>query len=116
VIVRHVVGHDEVVDDRGDRIAGLELAAGATVTDLGRTADLSALVFALADGAVDPQPVHDQDEVYIVLTGTATAVVAGERAAVRAGSVLIVPARTAHHFDDTAGDFAAIAVFAPPLA
>jgi hypothetical protein len=41
VIVRHVVGHGEVVDDRGDRIAGLELAAGATVTDLGRTADLT---------------------------------------------------------------------------
>lgn len=51
-----------------------------------------------------------------MLTGTATAVVAGERAALRAGSVLIVPARTAHHFDDAAGDFAAIAVFAPPLA
>lgn len=116
MIVHHVVGHGEVVDDRGDRIAGLELADGATVTDLGRTADLSALAFALADGAVDPQPVHDQDEVYVVLTGTATAVVAGERAALRAGSVLIVPARTAHHFDDAAGDFAAIAVFAPPLA
>jgi hypothetical protein len=45
----------------------------------------------------------------------ATAVVGEERTDVRAGSVLIVPSHTAHHFDQTQGGFVAVAVFSPPL-
>jgi mannose-6-phosphate isomerase-like protein (cupin superfamily) len=115
VIVHHVDSRGDVVDDRGAPVTGFDLVAGATVTDLGRTADMSVLLYALADGVADPQPVHEQDEVYVVLTGNATAVVGEERTDVRAGSVLIVPAHAAHHFDQTQGGFVAVAVFAPPL-
>lgn len=115
MIVHHVDPRGDVVDDRGAPVAGFDLVAGATVTDLGRTADMSVLLYALADGVADPQPVHEQDEVYVVLTGNATAVVGEERTDVCAGSVLIVPAGTAHHFDQTQGGFVAVAVFAPPL-
>jgi mannose-6-phosphate isomerase-like protein (cupin superfamily) len=114
--IRNVTPAGRVLDQAGRPIERLDLAEGAAISDLGRTELLSALLYTLADGVADPQPVHSQDEVYVVVSGRAVAVVAQEHVEVRRGSVLIVPAHTAHHFEDAADGFAAVAVFAPPLA
>ncbi len=116
MIVHHVGRDGSVVDGIGRAVDGLPIAEGATLVDVGRTELLSAIVYQLADGSADPQPLHDQDEAYVVIAGRATAVVGDDTTDVTAGSVLIVPAGTPHRFVDPCNGFSVVAVFAPPLA
>ncbi len=72
---------------------------------------------------------HDRDELYMVVSGSATfiraneagpfeegalGVLGEERVAVQPGDVLFVPAGTAHRFDVLSADFAVWAVFYGP--
>lgn len=116
MIVHHVQSDGAVVDPGGRPVGRLPIADGAALVDVGRTEQLSAIVDVLADGSTDPQPVHHQDEVYVVLAGRARAVVGDDATEVGSGSVLIVPAGTSHRFVDPTDGFTAVAVFAPPLA
>src|SRR5947209_2089315 len=52
-----------------------------------RKPSLSAGMYMLPAGARDPQPPHAEDELYYVVSGRATIVVAGESQAVAAGAV-----------------------------
>jgi len=62
----------------------------------------------------DPQTPHDQDEIYIVHSGKAVFVMAGERHAVAAGSAFFVPAHVEHRFVEFSRDFATWVVFWGP--
>ncbi len=68
---------------------------------------------------VDPQTPHDQDEIYIVQSGSCT-VVSGpaeeklERRAVGPGDAIFVPANHVHRFLDFSADFAVWVVFWGP--
>ena len=62
----------------------------------------------------DPQQPHEQDEVYIVVAGSGTFVVDGERAAFTTGDALFVPAGVEHRFEDFSDDFTAWVVFYGP--
>ena len=68
---------------------------------------------------VDPQTPHDQDEIYIVQSGSCT-VVSGpaeeklERRAVGPGDAIFVPANHVHRFLDLSADFAVWVVFWGP--
>lgn len=69
-----------------------------------------------APQGVDPQTPHDQDEIYIVATGSGT-VVSGpseERLEARRfgpGDAIFVPAGHVHRFKDFSADFATWVVF-----
>ena len=79
-----------------------------------RSGALSAGIYVLAAGDVDPQRPHEQDEVYVVVDGAAELEVDGHRNPVRAGAVAFVPARVEHRFVDISADLRVAVVFAPP--
>ena len=62
----------------------------------------------------DPQTPHEQDEVYIIRTGTGTLIVDGKRLAATAGTALFVPAGAQHRFEDLSTAFSTWVVFWGP--
>jgi mannose-6-phosphate isomerase-like protein (cupin superfamily) len=79
-----------------------------------RAGMFSAGIYRLAAGAADPQTPHEEDEVYLVLTGRAVLEVAGERHPVGRGSVAFVAKRVEHRFTDIDEDLEVLVLFAPP--
>jgi mannose-6-phosphate isomerase-like protein (cupin superfamily) len=62
----------------------------------------------------DPQEPHDQNEVYIIMSGQGTFRRGAETAPFAAGDVLFVPAQMAHRFEAFSDDFTAWVVFYGP--
>ena len=87
---------------------------GRAYREIARVPALSLGVFAAGPGHRDTQQPHREDEVYVVLSGTAVLVIEDSRTPVAAGSVAYVPAGMPHRFDDIAGDLRIVVVFAPP--
>lgn len=79
-----------------------------------RVPALSLGVFAAQTGHDDVQQPHREDEVYVVISGSAQLEIAGERSPVSAGTVAYVPAGVQHRFVDIRGDLRVVVVFAPP--
>ncbi len=67
-----------------------------------------------APAGVDRQTPHDQDEIYVVASGSGQFVNGGERTTFGPGDVLFVPAARAHRFEDFSSDFATWVVFFGP--
>ncbi|MDP6351405.1 MAG: cupin domain-containing protein [Alphaproteobacteria bacterium] len=67
-----------------------------------------------APKGVDRQTPHDQDEVYVVATGSGWFVNDGRRARFAAGDVLFTPAGAEHRFEDFTEDFGVWVVFYGP--
>lgn len=63
----------------------------------------------------DRQPVHDQDEVYIVQRGSSWFVSEGKRHAFGPGDAIFVKANTAHRFEAFTEDLELWAVFYGPF-
>lgn len=78
-----------------------------------RVPALSAGVYGLPAGAPDPQPVHAEDEVYVVLRGRGTLRVAGEDRPMTAGSIAYVAAGVDHRFHSIEEDLEVLVLFAP---
>jgi mannose-6-phosphate isomerase-like protein (cupin superfamily) len=64
-----------------------------------------------APRGVDHQSPHAQDEIYIVVAGSATLDIDGIGYACAIGDALFVPARVPHHFANISDDFATWAIF-----
>ena len=62
----------------------------------------------------DPQQPHDQDEVYIVASGTGEFVNGDERMAFEPGDVIFVAAGVEHRFENFSDDFQTWVVFWGP--
>lgn len=62
----------------------------------------------------DPQSPHDQDELYIVVSGRGMFVKGGERRAFGPGDVIFVEAGAVHRFEEYDADFATWVVFWGP--
>ena len=62
----------------------------------------------------DPQTPHDQDEIYIVASGSGTFLRAGEHFPFTPGDALFVGAGVEHRFVDFSDDFAVWVVFYGP--
>jgi mannose-6-phosphate isomerase-like protein (cupin superfamily) len=62
----------------------------------------------------DHQDAHEQDELYVVLSGTGTLVLDKSRIPFSQGDVLFVPARHRHHFESFTSDFVTWAIFWGP--
>jgi quercetin dioxygenase-like cupin family protein len=88
-------------------------SAGASWVEQLRVPDLSVGTYCIPAGGTDDQSPHTEDEIYIVTAGRATLASGGERAEVRPGSVIYVPAGEVHRFTDIAEDLAVVVVFAP---
>lgn len=87
--------------------------AGERYLEFLRVPALSAGVYGLAAGAPDPQGVHAEDEVYVVLRGRGTLRVAGEDRPVAAGSIAYVAAGVDHRFLSIEEDLEVLVLFAP---
>lgn len=98
-----VTGLDTLLAAQGD----------ATYREFVRVPSMSVGLFAARAGHDDTQSPHEEDEVYVVLEGTAVLDVDGRRTAVSAGSVAYVPARVPHRFVDISADLRVAVVFAP---
>jgi mannose-6-phosphate isomerase-like protein (cupin superfamily) len=79
-----------------------------------RVPTMSAGVYVLAAGAVDPQTPHTEDEIYCVIRGRAMFQHGTEESAAVPGDVLFVPAREPHHFHTITEELVLLVVFAPP--
>ncbi len=77
-----------------------------------RTPSLSCGLYHLPRGARDMQSPHDEDEVYLVLSGRARMKVRGEEQEVREGTVLYVRATEAHSFFEIEEDMTLLVFFA----
>jgi len=63
---------------------------------------------------VDRQEPHEQDEVYVVISGTGEFVRDGRRQPFEPGEVLFVPAGVEHRFENFGADFATWVIFYGP--
>lgn len=73
-------------------------------------------IYSLAAGSTDMQAPHDEDEVYLVLSGKARMKLGGEERAIGPGSLLYVGATTEHSFFEIEEDMTLLVMFAasPP--
>lgn len=63
----------------------------------------------------DNQQPHQQDELYLIASGSSRFYRAGEVVDVQAGDFLFVPAGMEHHFENFSDDFATWVVFYGPV-
>ena len=87
--------------------------AGQLYHEFLRVADLSAGLYVLEAGAVDPQGPHTEDELYVVMAGRARITVGDDVRDVTVGSVVFVAAGVPHRFHDIAERLEVIVVFGP---
>jgi mannose-6-phosphate isomerase-like protein (cupin superfamily) len=78
-----------------------------------RVPTLSAGLYVLPAGGVDPQLPHPEDEVYFIIRGQGSILVAGESRAVEPGSVIFVKAGDEHRFHSIAEELVILVFFAP---
>ncbi len=77
-------------------------------------------VFLYEPRGVDRQPVHEQDEVYVIVAGTGTFAIGAdedslERTPFSAGDVIFTPAGAVHRFEDFSDDFSTwVVMYGPP--
>ena len=87
--------------------------AGKLYQEFVRVPTLSAGVYVLTAGAVDPQKPHKEDELYYVVRGRAHMRVGTEEQVVKTGSVIFVAAGVEHLFFDISEELEILVFFAP---
>lgn len=78
-----------------------------------RVPAMSAGLYVLKAGGVDPQKPHAEDEVYVILAGRGKFVCEGETIVVEPGQTIYVPAGQEHRFFAIAEDLEILVIFAP---
>lgn len=78
-----------------------------------RVPTMSAGLYVLPAGGVDPQQPHHEDEMYYVVRGRARFRAGDEHGEVTAGSVLFVAAEVEHRFYNVTEELAVLVFFAP---
>ncbi len=87
--------------------------AGTSYLEFLRVPAMSAGVYTLPAGSVDPQRPHSEDEMYYVVRGRARMRVGAEDRIVNAGSVIFVAAEVEHRFYDLEEELVVLVFFAP---
>lgn len=99
----------------GDRLttanalATLDRANGAAFVTLFERGSMSVEVY--RPRKADPQTPHDQDELYVVISGSGCFVTDGVSQRFEPGEMLFVAAGVAHRFEDFTDDFATWVIF-----
>lgn len=92
----------------------MQAASGRLYLEFLREQTLSAGLYVLPAGVVDPQQPHAEDEVYVVMSGRAMIRVGDEDRPVSAGSVVYVGRHVPHAFHTIEEELRVIVFFAPP--
>jgi mannose-6-phosphate isomerase-like protein (cupin superfamily) len=87
--------------------------AGKSYLEFLRVPAMSAGVYTLPAGGVDPQKPHKEDEMYCVVRGRARMRVGAEDRMISAGSVIFVAAEVEHRFYDLEEELVVLVFFAP---
>ena len=96
-----------------DQLEQQRTLAGKSYLEFLRAPAMSAGVYTLAAGAIDPQKPHTEDEMYYVVRGRARMRVGAEDRVVSQGSVIFVAAEVEHRFYDIAEELVVLVFFAP---
>lgn len=75
---------------------------------------LSVEVYRLDAGATDQQDPHTEDEVYYVVTGSATIRIGDDHYPVERGDIIFVQRGVEHYFYDIQSELITLIFFAPP--
>jgi len=78
-----------------------------------RVPAMSAGIYVLSAGSIDPQSPHHQDELYYVVRGRGRFRAGDEDAEISAGSLLFVAAEVEHRFYDIEEELSVLVFFAP---
>lgn len=78
-----------------------------------RKPSMSMGLYVLQPGATDPQSPHQEDEVYVVLEGTALIRVAEEDREVSPGTIVFVDKQVEHRFHGIQSELKVLVFFAP---
>ena len=78
-----------------------------------RVPSMSAGLYRLRAGAIDPQLPHTEDELYYVIRGRGSIRVGTEDRSITAGSSVFVPATIEHRFHSIEEDLIILVFFAP---
>jgi mannose-6-phosphate isomerase-like protein (cupin superfamily) len=78
-----------------------------------RVPSMSAGLYRLRAGSIDPQSPHTEDEVYYVISGRGSIRAGVEDRSVIAGSIVFVPAAIEHRFHSIEEDLIILVFFAP---
>jgi mannose-6-phosphate isomerase-like protein (cupin superfamily) len=78
-----------------------------------RTDDLSFGTYSLPAGSVDTQSPHNEDEIYVIVSGRATFSTPTQSVQVAPGSSIFVPAHESHRFTDITEDLTTLVFFGP---
>lgn len=87
--------------------------AGKRYLEFLRIPAMSAGVYILPAGNIDPQLPHKQDELYYIVRGKATFQAGSESRMVGAGSVIFVAAEVDHRFSQIEEELMVLVFFAP---
>lgn len=96
---------DEIEARRADR--------GVLYEEFLRVPDLSAGLYVLEAGGVDPQSPHTEDELYHVVSGRARVTVGDDERDVIPGSLVFVAAHVPHKFHDITERLELVVFFGP---
>jgi mannose-6-phosphate isomerase-like protein (cupin superfamily) len=98
---------------RADDIERLRAEQGQLYREFLRVPAMSAGLYVLPAGSIDPQNPHHQDELYYVIRGRAWFRAGNEDSEVSAGSLLFVAAEVEHRFYNILEELAVLVFFAP---
>jgi mannose-6-phosphate isomerase-like protein (cupin superfamily) len=95
-------------------LLGDQAAAGKPYLEFLRSNDLSVGLYVLPAGGVDKQQPHREDEIYVVMSGSAQFTAGDSTRDVLPGDVIYVAKEVPHRFHDITADMQLIVLFAPP--
>ena len=87
--------------------------SGKLYSEFLRVPAMSAGVYVLPAGGVDPQSPHREDEMYYVVRGRALMRAGSEDSAVSEGSIIFLAAGVEHRFYEIAEELMVLVFFAP---
>ena len=100
------------VISKPEALRALPGAKGERFRELFRHGSLAVEIYAPV--GTDPQTPHTRDEAYVVISGTGTFVIHGNRLPLGPGDFLFAPASVPHRFEDFSKDFAVWVLFYGP--
>ena len=103
--MNHFFHLDDLAKERTNR--------GKLYLEFLRVPAMSAGVYVLPQGGIDPQKPHREDEMYYVVRGRGRMQIGSERGEVRQGSVIFVEANAEHGFYDIAEELELVVFFSP---
>jgi mannose-6-phosphate isomerase-like protein (cupin superfamily) len=87
--------------------------AGKLWMEFLRVPALSAGIYRLPAGSVDPQNPHTEDEVYYIISGKGSFTCEGETIPASTGDTIYVATKAEHRFHDISDDLTILVLFAP---